>query len=411
MPVRALLTTAPASSATVARSLLISSDTSGLIVIWDVHTRAVIHILRGHSSTVPLSAMLVLAADEVGRTEALLISGSYDGRVRTWGLSTGKELRGPKAGEDGIREETLERTQGTERDGMEDEEAKLTLKGEENQQLKGDEEEDEEEDAQEDENRLNAILTVVNLGGGQIAMGGMGGIIRIWDLSSEYAAFVSPFWTLIYPNLPHSYPKILVFFRSDDPSLFSLIDSGFSTCLRNLTVLRFPMTTWCAHSPASTVNHLIRHPSGLISAGTDGRICLWDMETFNTSSTASSIPPPSLLGSIQAFDHAVTATTLLDAGNDPYIISGGKDGGDADDVCGLDAKVILWKPGRGGDAADGEVGKGENDDKAVARNEVHLLGGPAQAVWRVQSRGQELLVAAMRRGRAVLELWGFEEER
>ena len=173
---------------------------------------------------------------------------------------------------------------------------------------------------------------------------------------------------------------------------------------------RSPLASWCAHSPGSATNHLLLHPSGLLSAGTDGRICLWDIKPFLSSSNTSSVSPPALQCSIQAFDHAVTAITLHAAGNESYVTSGGKDGGDAGDACGLDAKIIHWNLGRVVDATDGEVGKGGNEDSLGSRHKVHLLGGPAQAVWRVQSRGEELLVIAMRRGRAVLELWGPEKK-
>ena len=190
MPVRALLNTGSTSSSNVARSLLISSDTSGLILIWDVRSRTVVHALLGHSSTVPLSALLVLEADEVGQTEALLISGSYDGTVRAWGLNTGKELWAPKAGEEGTPEEDLEGTRGNGPNDMKDKEAELkTLEEKEKKPLKEDEEEieeeNEEEDRKENEDKPNAIFTAVGLGGGLIATGGMGGEVRIWDFKFE----------------------------------------------------------------------------------------------------------------------------------------------------------------------------------------------------------------------------------
>lgn len=60
---------------------LVSTDVTGLIVIWDMRKRTMLHKLAGHTSGVKNLAML---------HNDTLISGSYDGTIRTWDAISGK---------------------------------------------------------------------------------------------------------------------------------------------------------------------------------------------------------------------------------------------------------------------------------------------------------------------------------
>jgi WD40 repeat protein len=64
------------------RRYLVSGDFNGLIAIWDIANRSLVHRLEGHIRTVrhlhPQEKTMIL------------ISGSYDGTVRVWDLKTGK---------------------------------------------------------------------------------------------------------------------------------------------------------------------------------------------------------------------------------------------------------------------------------------------------------------------------------
>ena len=88
--------------------------------------------------------------------------------------------------------------------------------------------------------------------------------------------------------------------------------------------------------------------------------------------------------------------------HDTKIISGGKDGGGPEDTCGLDARVRVWSPG---DSRDDVA-----SDEHVERVAGEEMGIPAQVVWGIRRMGVKVVVAAMKRGKITLEVWGFGEK-
>jgi WD40 repeat protein len=91
--------------------------------------------------------------------------------------------------------------------------------------------------------------------------------------------------------------------------------------------------SWQAHfiNPGDhfvVINNICLHPSGsaFVTTGTDGRICLWDLQNY------------SLLRSIHPLEHSVLAVAF----HGHTFICGGKDGGGAEAACGLFNKIVAW---------------------------------------------------------------------
>lgn len=149
---------------------------------------------------------------------------------------------------------------------------------------------------------------------------------------------------------------------------------------------------------------------------------------------------------MKAHGKAVTAFAVWKE----WSVSGGKEGGVPEDVCGIDAQVVVWGlqeavrgSGDGGrDGGEGVEGRREgvevlvkcgeqchqaalNDEEtepekkdparsAVGETEVKVgkeispiqLGTRAQSVSRIRIAGDKLAVVAWKRGKAIVEIWG-----
>lgn len=110
-------------------------------------------------------------------------------------------------------------------------------------------------------------------------------------------------------------------------------DSSLPSPTFFLTSHRTLLATWQAHFDGNPrvgpiLNSILLHPSGraFVTAGTDGRVCLWDIQTF------------SLFRSIKPLEHSVTAIAF----HESKIVCGGKDGGGPNNACRLFAKTVLW---------------------------------------------------------------------
>lgn len=90
-------------------------------------------------------------------------------------------------------------------------------------------------------------------------------------------------------------------------------------------------------------------------------------------------------------DHAVTAKDLLGG----IIVTGGKDGGYEENVCGLDSRLRIWR-------VDGTGG--EDGDQVVKD-----IGVPALMTWDLAAVGNQVVVSLCKRGRATVEVWELEE--
>jgi WD40 repeat protein len=145
-------------------------------------------------------------------------------------------------------------------------------------------------------------------------------------------------------------------------------------------------TSWQAHFNGHKItgpvlNNILLHPSGVafITTGTDGAVCLWDIQTY------------SLLRSIKPLDHSVLAV----AWHGMTLICGGKDGGGVDNACGAFNKIVTWN-----------VAQLRLEDGTEEKYEQ--LGPLCQSVRKIWSFGRHVTIIAMRKGLTGLELWSEE---
>jgi len=138
--------------------------------------------------------------------------------------------------------------------------------------------------------------------------------------------------------------------------------------------LRTLIASFQAH--AKVVNGLIFYQHHLISTGTDGFAKVW---------TASSDNTYALERSTQLHDKAIMKSCLIGS----RLITGGKNGGAAENACGRDCSTKLWKLG------------GQDVDS------IEELGVPVEMVWQVVALHQpgKLAVALRKRGKPILEIW------
>jgi WD40 repeat protein len=142
--------------------------------------------------------------------------------------------------------------------------------------------------------------------------------------------------------------------------------------------------SWQAHfggnrAVGPIVNKVLLHPSGnaFITTGTDGRIRLWDLSTYEC------------IREIKPFEHSTLPGTIAWAGS--TLLCAGKDGSPAN-VCGDFCRVIEW------DLTKVRLDDGATDeyrDLVPSCNYVHAL-------WAFECR---VVIAAQRKGRGVIEVW------
>jgi WD40 repeat protein len=111
---------------------LVSSDYSGLLVLWDLKSATVLHKLTGHTSSIPNISVIP--------GQNVLISGSHDGSIRLWD------------GETGVQKVALE---------IEDRDDNAI-------QVRG-------------RKFKETVTSMLVLKDGRIIAGGVGGFVRVWD--------------------------------------------------------------------------------------------------------------------------------------------------------------------------------------------------------------------------------------
>jgi WD40 repeat protein len=142
--------------------------------------------------------------------------------------------------------------------------------------------------------------------------------------------------------------------------------------------------SWQAHFDGNRVigplvNQILLHPAGnaFITTGTDGRIRLWGLSTYEC------------LREIKPFEHSTLPGTITWAGN--TLLCAGKDGRPAN-TCGDFCRVIEWDLDRV--RLENRV-REEWIDAVPSCNYVYAL-------WVFESR---VVISAKRRGRGVIEIW------
>jgi WD40 repeat protein len=142
--------------------------------------------------------------------------------------------------------------------------------------------------------------------------------------------------------------------------------------------------SWQAHFGGNRkvgpiVNKILLHPSGnaFVTTGTDGRIRLWDLSTYEC------------LREIKPFEHSTLPKTIAWTGN--TLLCAGKDGSPAN-VCGDFCRVIEW------DLIKIRLDDGVTEgckDFVPSCNYVYSL-------WVFECR---VVIAANRKGRVIIEVW------
>lgn len=122
----------------------------------------------------------------------------------------------------------------------------------------------------------------------------------------------------------------------------------------------------------SYINNICMHSNTLISSSVDGTLGVWSLESYKW------------LRGVQTHDHAVTALGVYDG----IAFSGGKDGSDADNACGLNAGTMMWPL-----------------NQQEGNPDIKQLGTLAQAVWKVRVAGEKLIIVAAKRGKVTIEFW------
>jgi WD40 repeat protein len=115
----------------------------------------------------------------------------------------------------------------------------------------------------------------------------------------------------------------------------------------------------------------------LLTTGGLGVAKLWSVEPFKE------------LRSLEMHDHSATSMDVHQTL--PIMVTGGKDGGPAENVCGLDNSVRVW-----GFLKDVPAGEGEH---------YQQLSMPSVHVCKVKFVGDKLVVVLHKKGKMVLEIW------
>jgi WD domain, G-beta repeat len=147
--------------------------------------------------------------------------------------------------------------------------------------------------------------------------------------------------------------------------------------------------SWQAHFDGHPIvgpvlNKILLHPSGetFVTTGTDGRIRLWDLGTYEC------------VREIKPFEHSTLPHTISWYGN--TLLCAGKDGSPKN-TCGDFVRAIAWDLTR----LLLEDGVMENCSELVPpRNFIHSL-------WLADSR---VVISARRKGMGVIEVWSEEDE-
>jgi WD40 repeat protein len=142
--------------------------------------------------------------------------------------------------------------------------------------------------------------------------------------------------------------------------------------------------SWQAHfggnpNVGPIANRVLLHPSGdaFVTTGTDGRIRLWDLHTYEC------------LREIKPFEHSTLPNTIAWSGN--TLLCAGKDGSPAN-VCGDFSRVIAW-----------DLAQLRLDDGATEScNDIVPPCNIALALWVFGSR---VVISARRKGRGIIEVW------
>ena len=144
-------------------------------------------------------------------------------------------------------------------------------------------------------------------------------------------------------------------------------------------------TSWQAHFDGNPItgpvlNGMTLHPSGstFITTGTDGRTCMWDLNTYT------------LLRSIKALENSIISDTIAWYGK--ILVVGGKDGGGDENICGDFTRLLTW------DLSQLTLPPGTNE---VFRQ----LGGNYQFTRRVWSFESHLVIIVLDKGKLALEVW------
>ncbi|KAF2433199.1 WD40 repeat-like protein [Tothia fuscella] len=172
---------------------LISSDYSGMIVLWDLKSKTALHKLEGHTSTIP--AIVPLPG------QSAIVSGSHDGSIRIWDAENGEQKSCF------IPADRSERT--------------LHLKGRTYQET------------------VSAMLVVID---GRIIAGGWSGVVRVWDsttsklLSSWQAHFDGPVIGTVINNIM-LHPRKDVFITTGTDGRVCLWDLATYSLLRTIKPL------------------------------------------------------------------------------------------------------------------------------------------------------------------------------
>jgi WD40 repeat protein len=127
------------------------------------------------------------------------------------------------------------------------------------------------------------------------------------------------------------------------------------------------------------VNKILLHPSGeaFVTTGTDGRIRLWDLSTYEC------------LREIKPFEHSTLPSTIAWTGN--TLLCAGKDGSPAN-TCGDFCRAIEW------DLTEIRLTNGTTE-------EYRDIFPPCNMVYSVWGFDNSVVIAAQKRGRRVIEVW------
>lgn len=144
---------------------------------------------------------------------------------------------------------------------------------------------------------------------------------------------------------------------------------GVFLLMQDTAFIRAQLAAFDGHS--KIVNGLIFYRNLLVSTGTDGWAKVWSIESYQLERI------------MRLHDHAIVTRGMLG----PWLVTGGKDGGGEEDVCGLDCSVRRWK-------VDGQDAATVND-----------IGPPAVVVWGLVCLNDRIVVSLMRRGKPTVEIW------
>lgn len=132
------------------------------------------------------------------------------------------------------------------------------------------------------------------------------------------------------------------------------------------------------------LNKILLHPSGeaFITSGTDGRIRLWDLSTYEC------------IREIKPFEHSTLPGTFAWYGN--ALLCAGKDGS-PENVCGDFVRTITWDLTR----LRLEDGVTENYTELVPACNI------VRSLWVF---GSHVVISAGRKGIAVIDVWSEQDE-